>query len=455
MGRPGLEITGSLTGAHRGPRDVLCTRPPTISPSIVAFTHSGPSSKLPMARANVPRFLLVQFLGLWRSQLLQPCSIRAPCPESVARLTTGAKHPVCGRIAVEPMGRPGLQITGSLTGAHRGPRDVLCTRPPTISASIVAFTHSGPSSKLPMPRANVARFLLVQFLGLWRSQLLQPCSIRAPCPESVARLTTGAKHPVCGRIAVEPMGRPGLQITGSLTGAHRGPRDVLCTRPPTISASIVAFTHSGPSSKLPMPRANVARFLLVQGSGDQTRLGRISWHATPVKTFRPNGRGFRTLELAASGALSFRAPCPESVARLSPGAELPVYGRIAVEPVGPSWTSDHRLTDSRSRSAHFVHGRRLYLQVSWHSLSLLNTGAPPVHSAHAWNSVKTQRPISAPLSGYGSKPAMTRANVPRFLLVKESLNSASIPHDWQEGKVITVFKKGSRGHHRVTAALLP
>ncbi|KAL3244108.1 hypothetical protein MRX96_047299 [Rhipicephalus microplus] len=38
-----------------------------------------------MARANVPRFFLVQFLGLWSLQLLEPSGPRTPFPPSAVR----------------------------------------------------------------------------------------------------------------------------------------------------------------------------------------------------------------------------------------------------------------------------------------------------------------------------------------------------------------------------------
>ncbi|XP_070383671.1 uncharacterized protein [Dermacentor albipictus] len=279
--------------------------------------------------------------------------------------------------------------------------------------SIFSGRESAVSRKLKM-----FRLFLVQFLGLWSLQLLEPSSFRASCPESVAGLGPGARLPIYGRIAADPV-EPYWASNHRLTNSTSRSTHFVHGRRLYLQASWHSLSHpntgttpvhpahawnfvkklrpsnapfSGPGSKLAMARANVLRFFLVQFLG--------LWS---LQLLEPS---------------SFSASCPESVAGLGPGARLPIYGRIAADPVEPYWASNHRLTNSTSRSAHFVHGRRLYLQASWHSPSHPNTGTTPVHPAHAWNFVKKLRPSNAPFSGPGSKLAMARANVPRFFLVQ-------------------------------------
>ncbi|XP_037526552.1 uncharacterized protein LOC119403993 isoform X2 [Rhipicephalus sanguineus] len=163
-----------------------------------------------------------------------------------------------------------------------------------------------------------------------------------------------------------------------------------------------------------MTRANVPRFFLVQFLG--------LWS---LQLLEPSG-------LCTTFPPSAVRPWPDATPL------LPEH-----HAVGLFWSSNQPVFGA-SRSAHFVPGRRPYQQASWLSVGHLNTGTTPAHSTHAWDLVKKQARSNTPFSGSGSTLTMTRANVPRFFLVQESLDSGSVPHDWQVGKVIPVFKKGSR-----------
>ncbi|KAL3217404.1 hypothetical protein MRX96_032406 [Rhipicephalus microplus] len=108
-----------------------------------------------MARANVPRFFLVQFLGLWSLQLLEPSGPHTPSPPSAVRPWPNATPLL-----------PEDHAVGLFWSSNQ----------PVFGAS------RGSGSTLTMARANVPRFFLVQFLGLWSLQLLEPSGPPYPVP---------------------------------------------------------------------------------------------------------------------------------------------------------------------------------------------------------------------------------------------------------------------------------
>ncbi|XP_075738400.1 uncharacterized protein LOC142783144 [Rhipicephalus microplus] len=137
-----------------------------------------------MARANVPRFFLVQFLGLWSLQLLEPSGPRTPFPPSAARPCADATPLLPEDHAVGLFWSLNQPIFGASRSAHFVPG-----RRPYQQASWLSIGHlntgtspahsthawdlvkkqaqsntpfSGSGSTLTMARANVPRFFLVQ-----------------------------------------------------------------------------------------------------------------------------------------------------------------------------------------------------------------------------------------------------------------------------------------------------
>ncbi|XP_075736719.1 uncharacterized protein LOC142776634 isoform X1 [Rhipicephalus microplus] len=137
-----------------------------------------------MARANVPRFFLVQFLGLWSLQLLEPSGPRTPFPPSAVRpwpdatpllpeddvvgLFWSSNQPVFGesRSAHFVPGRRPYQQASWLSVGHlnTGTSPAHSTHAWDLvkkqAQSNTPFSGSG--STLTMARANVPRFFLVQ-----------------------------------------------------------------------------------------------------------------------------------------------------------------------------------------------------------------------------------------------------------------------------------------------------
>ncbi|KAL3186321.1 hypothetical protein MRX96_028046 [Rhipicephalus microplus] len=162
-----------------------------------------------MARANVPRFFLVQFLGLWSLQYWSLPAPRTPFPPSAVRPWPDATpllpedhavglfwssnqpvfgesrsaHPVPGR---RPYQQASWLSVGHLnTGTSPAHSTHACDLVKEQAQSNAPF--SGYGSTLTMARANVPRFFLVQFLGLWSLQLLEPSGPRTPFPPSAVR----------------------------------------------------------------------------------------------------------------------------------------------------------------------------------------------------------------------------------------------------------------------------
>ncbi|KAL3219110.1 hypothetical protein MRX96_030674 [Rhipicephalus microplus] len=96
---------------------------------------SGSGSTLTMARANVPRFFLVQFLGLWSLQLLEPSSPPYPVPticcQAMAGREASAARGSCG----------GTVLVLKSIFLRSIPVCALRARPSTVSTSIVPFSR--------------------------------------------------------------------------------------------------------------------------------------------------------------------------------------------------------------------------------------------------------------------------------------------------------------------------
>ncbi|KAL3221118.1 hypothetical protein MRX96_029629 [Rhipicephalus microplus] len=162
-----------------------------------------------MARANVPRFFLVRFLGLWSLQLLEPSGPCIPFPPSAVRPWPDATPLLPEDHAVGLFWSSNQPFFGASRSAHFVP-----SRRPYQQASWLSVGHfntgtspahsthawdlvkkqaqsktpfSGSGSMLTMARANVPRFFLVQFLGLWSLQLLEPSGPRTPFSPSAVR----------------------------------------------------------------------------------------------------------------------------------------------------------------------------------------------------------------------------------------------------------------------------
>ncbi|KAL3217405.1 hypothetical protein MRX96_032407 [Rhipicephalus microplus] len=96
-----------------------------------------------MARANVPRFFLVQFLGLWSLQLLEPSGPHTPFPPSAVR-------PWPNATPLLPEDHAGGTVLVLKSTCLRSiPVCALRARPSTISTSIVAFSRPFEHRNLP------------------------------------------------------------------------------------------------------------------------------------------------------------------------------------------------------------------------------------------------------------------------------------------------------------------
>ncbi|KAH6927823.1 hypothetical protein HPB50_008963 [Hyalomma asiaticum] len=140
-----------------------------------------------MARANDPRFFLVQFLGLWSLQLLEPPGLCILFPASDVRPWPDATPLLPEHLAAELSWSSNQPLFGSSRSAHFVPG-----RRPYHQASWLSIGHlstgttpvhsthawdlvkkqarrntpfSGSGSTLAMARANVPRFFLVQVMN--------------------------------------------------------------------------------------------------------------------------------------------------------------------------------------------------------------------------------------------------------------------------------------------------